>query len=201
MARPRIQRAVEVHSAAEGRDGRTDARTDGCRNLQNGISAAPEKPASSQSMLACIPKSCRELARKGSNFRVWFGKWFSLKIAIFEGLLSAGIQSPACSQKHSPCCSGGGRRNVCLGAGSPEPHAAAEKTNSWERVLLPFQVPSCFWQVSALTSLASWTWLDGNSAHPPQGFTVLKGRSRHVYLEMGLLGRQSFETGKPTLSC
>lgn len=95
---------VELHSA-EGRDGQTDAWMDGCRNLQNGIGAAPEKSASSKSMLACVPMSCRELARKGSNFRVWFGKWFSLKIAIFEGLLSAGIQSPACSQKHLPCCS------------------------------------------------------------------------------------------------
>lgn len=204
MGRPRIQRAVEVHSAAEGRDGRTDARTDGCRNLQNGIGAAPEKPASSKSMLACIPKSCSELARKGSNFRVWFGKWFSLKIAIFEGLLSAGIQSPACSQKHSPCCSRGWWRGEekCL-SGSREPWTSRcrRENNSWERVLLPFHVPSCFWQVSALTLLAWWTRLDGNSAHPPQGFTVLEGRSRHVYLEMGLLGRQSFETGKPTLSC
>jgi len=31
---------------------------------------APEKPASSKPMLACVPKSCRELARRGSNFRV-----------------------------------------------------------------------------------------------------------------------------------
>lgn len=24
-----------------------------------------------------LPVNCRELARKGSNFRLWFGKWFS----------------------------------------------------------------------------------------------------------------------------
>lgn len=60
---------AEVHSA-EGRDRQADAWMDGCRNLQNGIGAAPEKSASSKSMLACVPMSCRELARKGSNFRV-----------------------------------------------------------------------------------------------------------------------------------
>lgn len=60
---------VELHSA-EGREEQTDAWMDGCRNLQNGIGAAPEKSASSKSMLSCVPMSCRELARKGSNFRV-----------------------------------------------------------------------------------------------------------------------------------
>lgn len=111
-----------------------DRQMDGCGNLQNGIGAAPEKPASSKSMLACIPKSCRELAREESKFRVWFEKWFSFKTAIFERLLSAGIQSPACCSKARSTrlaaveCGGVGRRNACMGVGSPERSAATEKT-------------------------------------------------------------------------
>lgn len=156
---------VELHSA-QGRDGQTDAWMDGCRNLQNGIGAAPEKSASSKSMLVCVPMSCRELARKGSNFRVWFGKWFSLKIAIFEGLLSAGIQSPACSQKHLPCCSRAWWKveEECL-SGSWQPWISwchwGNNPWAWGWGFLTFHIPACIdrwvFNPSGLVSMAEVT--------------------------------------------
>lgn len=123
--------------------GGMDRCMDGCKNLQKRTGAATEKPASSTSMLACVLKSCRELARKGSNFRVWFGKWFSLKLLFLKGYFQLG-SSPQHVPRHTRLATAecGREEEKCLSR-SPEPWTSCccQENNWWEWVLLPFHIP------------------------------------------------------------